>query len=68
MSGIFRHSFEPSTRDLGVRSSGSHEAELFTGGGNDTVVPMPGRQFPGILVQGGSLYILRSDVAEVVDA
>jgi hypothetical protein len=29
---------------------------------------MPGRQFPGILVQGGSLYILRSDVAEVVDA
>ncbi|WUT05150.1 hypothetical protein OG802_18845 [Streptomyces sp. NBC_00704] len=28
------------------------EAELFTDGGNDAVVRMPGRQFPGVLVQG----------------
>ncbi|MDX6361047.1 DUF6959 family protein [Streptomyces sp. NPDC058274] len=44
------------------------EAELFTDGGNDAVVRMPGRQFPGILVQGDALHILRSDVAEVVEA
>ncbi|MGY4743062.1 DUF6959 family protein [Streptomyces sp. ATMOS53] len=44
------------------------EAELFTDGGNDAVVRMPGRQFPGILVQGDSLYILRSTVAEMVEA
>ncbi|MFD9389593.1 DUF6959 family protein [Streptomyces sp. NPDC060000] len=44
------------------------EAELFTDGGNDAVVRMPGRQFPGVLVQGDSLNILRSAVAEVVEA
>ncbi|MDX3575621.1 DUF6959 family protein [Streptomyces sp. FL07-04A] len=44
------------------------EAELFTDGGNDAVVRMPGRQFPGVLVQGDSLHILRSAVAEVVEA
>lgn len=44
------------------------EAELFTDGGNDAVVRMPGRRFPGVLVQGDSLHILRSDVAEVVEA
>lgn len=44
------------------------EAELFTDGGNDAVVRLPGRRFPGVLVQGDSLHILRSDVAEVVEA
>ncbi|MFE7650638.1 DUF6959 family protein [Streptomyces phaeoluteigriseus] len=44
------------------------EVELFTDGGNDAVVRMPGRQFPGVLVQGDSLHILRSDVAEVARA
>ncbi|MFD3615978.1 DUF6959 family protein [Streptomyces sp. NPDC058676] len=44
------------------------EAELFTHGGDDAVVRMPGRRFPGVLVQGDSLHILRSDVAEVVEA
>ncbi|MEW1752040.1 DUF6959 family protein [Streptomyces angustmyceticus] len=44
------------------------EAELFTDGGNDAVVRMPGRRVPGVLVQGDSLHILRSDVAEVVEA
>jgi hypothetical protein len=44
------------------------EAELFTGGSNDAVVRLPGRRFPGVLVQGDSLRILRSDVAEVLEA
>ncbi|KDN78655.1 hypothetical protein DF19_36780 [Streptomyces olindensis] len=44
------------------------EAELFTEGGNDAVVRLPGRRFPGVLVQGDSLHILRSDVDEVVQA
>ncbi|MFG2938356.1 DUF6959 family protein [Streptomyces sp. NPDC048282] len=44
------------------------EAELFTDGGNNAVVRMPGRRFPGVLVQGDSLRILRGDVAEVMEA
>lgn len=44
------------------------EAELFTDGGNDAVVRLPGRRFPGVLVQGDSLHILRSDVAELAEA
>jgi hypothetical protein len=44
------------------------EAELFTDGGNNAVVRLPGRRFPGVLIQGDSLSILRADVAEVVKA
>lgn len=44
------------------------EAELFTDGGNDAVVRLPGRRFPGVLVQGDSLHILRSDMAELAEA
>ncbi|GAA4998584.1 DUF6959 family protein [Streptomyces siamensis] len=44
------------------------EAELFTDGGNHAVVHLPGRKFPGVLMQGDSLHILRSDLAEVVGA
>ncbi|MFE5374885.1 DUF6959 family protein [Streptomyces mirabilis] len=44
------------------------EAELFTDGGNDAVVRMPGRRLPGVVVQGDSLHILRSAVAEVAEA
>ncbi|GGN77496.1 hypothetical protein GCM10011579_059790 [Streptomyces albiflavescens] len=44
------------------------EAELFTDGGNDAVVRLPGRRFPGVLMQGDSLHILRGDLAEVVEA
>jgi hypothetical protein len=44
------------------------EAELFTDGGNGAVVRMPGRRFPGVLVQGDSLRILRGAVAEVAEA
>ncbi len=43
------------------------EAELFTDGGNDAVVRLPGRGFPGVLIQGDSLSVLRSDVAELVE-
>ncbi|WP_373294465.1 DUF6959 family protein [Streptomyces albiflavescens] len=31
------------------------EAELFTDGGNDAVVRLPGRNFPGVLIQGDTL-------------
>ena len=44
------------------------EAELFTDGGNDAVVRLPDRRFPGVLIEGDSLHILRSDLAEVVEA
>jgi hypothetical protein len=44
------------------------EVELFTDGGNEAVVRMPGRQFPGVLIQGDSLWSIRSDVAELRDA
>lgn len=44
------------------------EAELFTDGGSNAVVRLPGRRFPGVLIQGDSLSTLRSDVAELVEA
>lgn len=36
--------------------------------GNNAVVRLPGRRFPGVLVQGDSLHILRTDMAELVEA
>ncbi|GLV88523.1 hypothetical protein Slala03_82120 [Streptomyces lavendulae subsp. lavendulae] len=44
------------------------EAELFTDPGNDAVVRLPPRHFPGVLIQGDSLSIMRGDVAEIVEA
>ncbi|MDX3517757.1 DUF6959 family protein [Streptomyces scabiei] len=44
------------------------EAELLTDAGNDAVVRLPSRRFPGVLIQGDSLSIIRSDVADIVDA
>ncbi|MFK4224104.1 DUF6959 family protein [Streptomyces sp. NPDC019890] len=44
------------------------EVELLTDAGNNAVVRLPGRRFPGLLIQGDSLSILRGDVAEVVEA
>ncbi|MFM9587923.1 DUF6959 family protein [Streptomyces scabiei] len=44
------------------------EAELLTDPGNDAVVRLPPRRFPGVLIQGDSLSVIRSDVAEIVDA
>ncbi|MFD9620011.1 DUF6959 family protein [Streptomyces virginiae] len=43
------------------------EGELFTDGGNDAVVRLPGRNFPGVLIQGDTLSILRTDVAELIE-
>ncbi|MFF7436663.1 DUF6959 family protein [Streptomyces sp. NPDC008122] len=43
------------------------EAELFTDGGNDAVVRLAGRNFPGVLIQGDTLSSLRADVAELVE-
>ncbi|WP_329528741.1 DUF6959 family protein [Streptomyces sp. NBC_01462] len=43
------------------------EAELFTDGGNDAVVRLPGRRFAGVLIQGDTLRILSADVAELVE-
>lgn len=37
---------------------------LFTDGGNNAVVRLPGQRFPGVLIRGDSLSILRSDVSE----
>lgn len=42
-------------------------AELFTDGGNDAVVRLPGRRFPGVLIQGDTLSTIRSDIAELAD-
>lgn len=36
-------------------------------GGNDAVVRLPGRRFPGVLIQGDTLSILQGDVAELVE-
>ncbi|MFJ2471662.1 DUF6959 family protein [Streptomyces sp. NPDC087659] len=44
------------------------ETEVFTDGGNNAVVRLPSRRFPGVLIQGDSLSVLRGDVAEVVEA
>jgi hypothetical protein len=38
-----------------------------TDGGNDAVVRLPGRKFPGVLIQGDTLSILQADVAELVE-
>ncbi|MBM9506048.1 DUF6959 family protein [Actinacidiphila acididurans] len=43
------------------------EVEMLMEGGNDAVVRLPGRRFPGVLVQGDSLSVLRADVSELVD-
>lgn len=39
------------------------EVELFTPGGNNAVVRMPGRRFPGVLVQGDTLSTLWASAA-----
>lgn len=43
------------------------EAELFTDSGNDAVVRLQGRNFPGVLIQGDTLGILHADLAEVAE-
>ena len=41
--------------------------ELFTDGGNNAVIRMPGRAFPGVLVQGDTLSTLWSSAAAALD-
>jgi hypothetical protein len=43
-------------------------AELFTDAGNNAVVRLPPRRFPGVLIQGDSLSVIRADVAEIIEA
>ena len=40
---------------------------MFTDGGNDAVVCLPNRSFPGVLIQGAPLSILRDSVTEVIE-
>ncbi|WP_164017847.1 DUF6959 family protein [Pyxidicoccus trucidator] len=40
------------------------EVEVFSTVVNAAVVRVPGRKFPGVVIQGDSLSILRSDVRE----
>jgi hypothetical protein len=44
------------------------EVELFSHPGNNAIVRMPGRRFPGVLIQGDSLSNLRHEVARVAEA
>jgi predicted RNase H-like HicB family nuclease len=44
------------------------EAELFTDGSNNAVVRLPGRGFPGVLIQGDTLANLRADLAVAQEA
>ncbi|MFJ8043615.1 DUF6959 family protein [Kitasatospora sp. NPDC096147] len=43
-------------------------AELFTEPGNNAVVRLPPRRFPGVLVQGDSLSVIRDEVAGILAA
>jgi len=47
----------------GIIGKRSVEVELFADGGNNAVVRLPGRTFPGVLIQGDSLSSLRAEVA-----
>lgn len=44
------------------------EAELLTDQGNNAVLRLPGRKFPGVLMQGDSLHALVETVREAVSA
>jgi len=44
------------------------EVELFSDGGNNAIVRMPGREFPGMVVQGDTLSTLWVDVTEAADS
>jgi hypothetical protein len=44
------------------------EVDLLTSPGNYAIVRMPGRRFPGVVVQGDSLSILAYDAEEIANA
>ncbi len=41
--------------------------EAFTPGHNHAVIRLPGRAFPGVVVQGDSLHVLPESVQEALD-
>ena len=43
------------------------EVELFTDAGNDAVVRMPGRSFPGVVIQGDTLSTLWMSAKRALD-
>ncbi|GAA3207109.1 DUF6959 family protein [Dactylosporangium siamense] len=43
------------------------EVEMMTGQHNYAVLRLPGRRFPGVLVQGDSLSILSGEVQQALD-
>jgi hypothetical protein len=43
------------------------ELEVFSTETNATVVRMPGRRFPGVVIQGDSLLTLRERAAEIAE-
>jgi hypothetical protein len=43
------------------------EVELFTDGGNNAVVRMPGRRFPGVVIQGDTLSNLWSMASNALE-
>lgn len=44
------------------------QVELLSGKGNGAVVHLPGRRFPGVVVQGDTLRALHADVVEAREA
>ncbi|WP_144122970.1 DUF6959 family protein [Catellatospora sichuanensis] len=44
------------------------EAELLTDGGNNAIVRLPHRAFPGVLVQGDTLAALRAQLVAAAGA
>ena len=44
------------------------EVELFSDAGNNAIVRMPGRAFPGIVVQGDTLSTWRQRLADIAAA
>lgn len=44
------------------------EMELLTDAQNNAVVLLPGRKYPGVVIQGDSLSVLITSVSEAIDA
>jgi hypothetical protein len=44
------------------------QVELFSDGGNNAVVRMPRRAYPGVVVQGDTLFVWRRQLAEIAAA
>ncbi|MFE2019831.1 DUF6959 family protein [Streptomyces sp. NPDC059499] len=70
-SGLYRRRIATPLVSLaseGLSSSPTVEPLPLTDGGNNAVVRLPPRRFPGVLIEGDSLSIIRGEVAEVIEA